>query len=209
MPNWCYTDIYINCEDKEKLRDFYCKIEDWTSKNYKENGFGLDWLGNIVGNSGIGTIDENKDTDLFCRGWLEELELENDDTQLWIRTNSAWQPALKMWDLLVKQYIPEAELVYSAEECGEGLFNTNDPILHNCWRIGNLDEYPDDIAEWFEYCDVYEIPEKELIEILQKGLNTTESDINELLERFKELLSSYDCWFDFCKWETIELEECV
>ena len=40
MPNWCSTDITINCDNNEKLADFYVKIEEWTSHDYKENGFG-------------------------------------------------------------------------------------------------------------------------------------------------------------------------
>ena len=60
----------IYCENEEKLEKFYHLLEEWTSKNYKENGFGLNWLGNIVGNSGIGTIDAGKESDLRCRGRL-------------------------------------------------------------------------------------------------------------------------------------------
>ena len=108
MPNWTITRITINHDDGNKLKEFEKLINEWTSKNYMENGFGLQWLGNIVGNSGIGTIDKNLETDLRCRGSITWIECEGN--QLLIDTETAWVPMLKMWiklkELLsIKQFL--------------------------------------------------------------------------------------------------------
>ena len=171
MPNWCDTVITINSGDEDRLKEFDKLLDKWTSKNYMENGFGLNWLGNVVGNSGIGTVDENSDSDLRCRGSILSKELYGD--RLTVITETAWNPMLKMWTKLLEKYLPDAELTYTAEECGNGFYSTNDTHLDglyviDCWDIDDIESD-------------YKASEGVVKELLQKLLNTTETDINKLL----------------------------
>lgn len=194
MPNWCYTKITINHDDELRLKELENLIEKWTSHNYKENGFGLNWLGNIVGNSGIGTVDKNPETDLRCRGSL--IYMENMGDQLVIDTETAWSPMLKMWTKLLEKYLPDAELIYEAEECGCGLHSTNNPCMKDCYIIDSWDI--DDIeTDW-------EASEETVIKTLQKLLNTDETDIDKLIDMFEE--SEHSDNMSIHKWDFDEID---
>lgn len=193
MPNWCWTKITINHEDKNKLKQLKSLINNFTSENYKENGFGLNWLGNIVGNSGIGTVDENPETDLRCRGSLTYLDCI--DNQLIIDTETAWSPMLKMWIKLVDKYLPDAELIYQAEEGGNCLYSTNDPCLLDCYII---DSWNGEIES------DYEASENTVRKLLQKLLETDITDIKELIDMFNESDHSEDMSIN--KWEYDEID---
>lgn len=174
MPNWCETKIFINYENEKKLKQLESKINSWMQTNYLENDFGREWLGNIVGNSGIGTVNENPEFDVRCRGWLEDMRVE--DNQHILQVETAWIPMLNMWVLLLDKYLPDAEIIYRAEECGMGIYDTNDPSL--------VDKYF--IDAWGEYAfeTSWEADENHVIEFLQKLLKSNEEDIDKLLECF-------------------------
>lgn len=176
MPNWCYTNIQIHHESKIKLRRLMRKLEEWTSVNYAENGFGLEWLGNIVGNSGIGSWTNELNKKRFeCRGRLDGYELM--DGYISLSTETAWSPMLGMWYAIIDEYIPGAELYYTAEESGCGLYNTNDPDYEGKYIV---DAWDIDIeSDW-------EASEETVVEILQGLLNVKEDDVNILLNLFEE-----------------------
>ena len=47
MPNWCYTSIQIYHNDKDKLKAFFDKVEEWRKKPFKANDYdkySLGWL---------------------------------------------------------------------------------------------------------------------------------------------------------------------
>ena len=199
MPNWCYTQITINNENKEELKHFENLLNDWTSHNYMENGFGLNWLGNIVGNSGIGTVSESKDTDISCRGSL--IYMENFGDQLVIDTETAWAPKLRMWIMLLDKYLPDAELIYQAEECGMALYLTNDPALVGKYglEIFNFEEELED----FETDDL--LSEESLIATLQDLLKTKETDIKALLNMFEK--SEFSDYMVIYQWDFADPDE--
>lgn len=176
MPNWCFTNITIIHHDKERLDGFERLLNLWTSSNAMENGFGLDWLGNIVLNSEVGTVDTGKDTDLRCRGTVDSIC--NDGDQIVIQTTTAWRPMMKMWKKVVDKYLPGAALIYSASEEGNAFFVTNDEDLRGCYVIDAYD-MEDIESDW-------EAEESEVISILQKILNIKETDIEKLLADFEE-----------------------
>lgn len=176
MPNWCSTRITINHYDENELKNLEALINVCMEKNYMENGFGLGWLGNIVGNSGIGTIDTGKETDLRCRGWLSYMELY--DNQLTIDTETAWIPMLEMWIKLLNKYLPDAELIYQADEPGCGIHCTNDPTLIGKYVI---DSWNDDI----DYDP--EADKETVIFELQRYLKTTETELGSLLNMLYEM----------------------
>ena len=194
MANWCFTKITINHEDESKLKELERLINEWTSKNYKENGFGLNWLGNIVGNSSIGTVDENPETDLRCRGSLQYMECI--DNQLIIDTETAWSPMLKMWQKLLDKYLPDAELIYTAEECGAGLYSTNDPCMQGCYYVDNWNIK--DVDSDMEASETY------VVEILQKLLETDESDVEKLIGMFED--SEHSDNMSIHKWDFDEID---
>ena len=195
MPNWCMTRITINHEDESKLKELESRITEWTSHNYKESDFGLAWLGNIVGNSEIGTIDEKAETDLRCRGWLNWMEYN--DNQLLIDTETAWVPMLKMWSKLLEKYLPDAELIYSAEECGCELYSTNDPCMKDCYIVDNYDDIDGVESDW-------EATQEYVVDILQNLLKTEENDIEKLLKMFYE--SEFYDGMSIHKWEFAEID---
>ena len=178
MPNWCYTTITINHEDENKLKELENKIDELTSYNYTDNGFGLKWLGNIVGNSGIGTINENSETDLRCRGSITYIE--NFGEQIIIDTETAWTPMLRMWVKLLEKYLPDAELIYSAQECGCEIYSTNDPDMVGKYIIDIWDY--DEIGMESEW----DATESSVVEFLQDLLKTENNHIDELLKMFEE-----------------------
>lgn len=193
MPNWCFTKIYIEHQDSTKLNELYNFLREWTSKNYMENGFGTNWLGNIVLGSGIGTVDTDKATDLSCRGTLDWYEVQ--DGELVIDTETAWSPMLKMWIKLIDKYLPGAKLFYTAEEEMNGVQCTNYPDLLGRYVIdyyGNEDIESD-----------WEASEDSVREILQKLLDTEETNINKLIE----MAWDEDAEVSIRKWEWADLDE--
>ena len=107
MPNWCFTDIKMTGE-KEKVQFLHDKIEEWTSKNYMQNGFGNTWLGNIVLGSGIATEEDiDKHDAPRCRGSIVYTDIDLFDTnnaELTVQTETAWNPMMKMWSMINEQY---------------------------------------------------------------------------------------------------------
>ena len=194
MPNWCYTNITIAHENETKVGELERLIEEWTSKNYMENGFGHKWLGNIVLGSGIGTVDKDKATDVRCRGTI--CDYYRNGSELTINTETAWSPMLGMWVKLVEKYLPGAELIYNAEETGNGVQCTNDPALKDRYVI---DCYGDENIE-----SDWEASEKTVIEILQELLCTTETDMEKLLQMFDE--SEYSENMSIKKWDFDDID---
>lgn len=192
MPNWCNTQIEIKNENIGELQTFADKLEDWTSCNYIDNGFGLNWLGNVVGNAGIYE-------DVNCRGVVEYFYITDDS--LIIDTETAWQPMLKMWELLLAKYLPEAILYFEAEECGFGLYATNKEDLEGQYLIGWVDE---DVPELEAFSAIVESGCREvttdfLIGALQNLLKSEEKDIKKLLEELNA--SDYSVSMSIYQWE--------
>ena len=173
MANCCCTNMHIYCDDTEKLNNLNSLIDEWTSKNYMPNGFGHHWLGNIVLGSGVGTVDTNKETDLRCRGTL--LYKDICCGELTIETETAGSPMMEMWIKIIDKYLPDANLFYTAEEPGSGIFYTNDPDY--------VDKYV--IDSWNENIESnWEASEENVRELLQELLETDETDVKKLIDMF-------------------------
>ena len=187
MPNWCYTNITINHESEAEVEKLEKFIDEWTSKNYMPNGFDNKWLGNIVLGSGVGTVDTNIETDLRCRGTI--IDYYRSGNQLVINTETAWAPMLQMWVKVLEKYLPNAELIYNADECGFDINDTNDPYL-----VGKyiLDYYGDGDIE-----SDWEASEETVRKTLQELLNTEETDVEKLIQMVYE--DDYD--ISVRKWE--------
>ena len=187
MPNWCYTNITINHENEIEVEKLEKLIDEWTTKDYMTNGFGHKWLGNVVLGSGVGTVDTDNATDLRCRGTI--IDYYRTGNELVINTETAWSPMLQMWVKVLEKYLPDAELIYSADECGFDINDTNDPAL-----VGKyiLDYYGDEDIE-----SDWEASEEVVRLTLQELLDTTETDVKKLIEMVYE--GDYD--ISVRKWE--------
>ena len=208
MPNWCYTNITICHNDKEKLKAFFDKVEEWRKKPYKTNDFDtytMGWLGNIVGNSGLAEwkVKDNGREDfvpsISCRGSLQTFELH--DNCINLSTETAWSPMLEMWKLLCDKYLPNAEIYYTADEGGNEIYQTNDPDMIGKYYIDIVDDVPeefDDIAE-----SEYEATEEMVVKLLQRILHSDETNIKKLLDLHYK--SDTDDWVHIHEWKTVEI----
>jgi len=211
MPNWCYTSIQIYHNDKDKLKDFFDKVEEWRKKPYLPNDYdkySLGWLGNIVGNSGLAKWGKRKDgiegfiPNICCRGSLQSFELF--DSNININTETAWGPMLEMWKLLCERYLPEADIYYTAEESGNELYQTNDPDVIGKYYIDIVDTQPD------EFEDVegeYEASLEETVKLLQRIHKTKETDIDKLIKKHE--MSDESEWLSIHEWQTVETDEVI
>ena len=119
MPNWCYNqEVIIGPEDE--IRPLYNDLSKWTSEEYIENGFGTEWLGNIVARG----INESREYENYaCRGKIIDLfepEKTDDGSEYKISFSSetAWAPMPGMWYALLKKRAPNCRYYYYAEEPG-------------------------------------------------------------------------------------------
>lgn len=128
MANWCYTYITITHEDQAALTKLHEHILDWTSHKAMESDLNdPKWLGNVVLNAGVGSVNLEDNDYLNCRGEICETRLE--DGKLVIQQDTAWEPMVKLWLRVLEKYLPGATLTYRAEEHGRMLYWTNDQTL--------------------------------------------------------------------------------
>ena len=114
---------------------------------------------------------DNKEAYYFVVSYKDLFE-----DQLTIETETAWSPMLSIWTKLIDTYIPDARLFYTAEEPGCGIYYTND--------YDYVDKYV--IDSWIDVESNWEASEKEVIETLQKLLNTEITDVNKLINMLYE-----------------------
>lgn len=126
MPNWCNTSMTIE-GPKAEIESIHRKIKEWTSRNYVENDFGKNWLGNIVVGAGFSYKL------LACRGLIsfmdEEITARQDEPGVYyfqVQYESAWTDINGTWETILERHAPNCEIYYVAEELGNEYFVTND-----------------------------------------------------------------------------------
>jgi len=153
MPNWCDTTFaFIGSE--ADLDDFEERVNEYTAQNFRENGFGTSWLGNVV--HGFG----HDETATYCRGWIEDIQRMS-PTHLQICTQTAWSELTEMWDTICHDnYDDRISYVYRAEEPGNGYFANTDSSGEYFPEKYLVDAYLEDYegldAEWYEYYETLE-----------------------------------------------------
>ena len=195
MPNWCYNYITINGDGKD-LKKFNALLEDWTKECSHENDFDEGWwLGNIA-EKGLG-VDPMK-TNILVRGTLEYLEYNEDEEQMILTTSSAWRPSVEMWDLLVRKYIPDSEVVYNSVEESNGIWVTNDPALVGTY----FKDFYADSSKPDPFDGMCDAPEDDVRRRASEieGIDST-LPIEELLSALDE------GGFPLRKWERVEIDE--
>lgn len=126
MPNWCNTSMTIE-GPKAEIENIHQKIMEWTSRNYVENDFGVNWLGNIVVGAGF-----SYET-LACRGLITSMDEEITANlkkpgiyYFQVQYESAWKDVTETWKIILEKFAPNCEIYYVAEELGNEYFVTND-----------------------------------------------------------------------------------
>lgn len=198
MPNWCNNNIVITHNDKDKIKALFDKIQQWTSKNYEDNDFGTTWLGNVVYGS---EIDSDN---LEYRGLITSLDfvdLKDKGGEINMFADTAWCPMIKMWQRVVDKYCSGADITFSAEEPGCGVYVTNDYDYDGMYVIDIYGDIPDGFENGWE--SMWEASEETVIDFCQKALKTDETDIEKLLESVSEL-----DWVSINKWEHCEIKDC-
>lgn len=120
----CMTCIELYTTDKNELKHFFTKLNEWTSHNTRTNDFGKMWLGNIILNSGL-----SKSLDGYpCDGYIDSMDFDGsiaDGIFLDVRTKDL--PHLKMWMDLLNIWCPSGSvLIYTADKDDANLHCTND-----------------------------------------------------------------------------------
>ena len=204
MPYWCFNREYI-WGPKKEIQDLTQKLENWTRKNYEENGFGTGWLGNIVGFAELKRIDEipEKEGGLRCRGNLVELEpnkffettYEDDTGEIKFESETAWEPMPELWYAVLKKHAPHCKYYYQSQENQMGILESNDVehiYFDEEFYVENIYEHPEKVNEnvkkhfpesmGFDYS----FEESEITEALQEILGTKETDVKILLNKFEK-----------------------
>ena len=186
MPNWCYSNVKIIGSSTNNL---YPLIKMWTSKNYVENGFGTNWLGNIVGNSGIDTCTADTNFTVSCRGFISDLYYN--DGVISFTQETAWNPMFGLWFKIFDKYNLDCDIIYTAEEPGNGIFLTNDDDYIDEYYLDiweSIDEYPYII---YNDCTDSETMKEICIDLLDlKNIQYDSSNLTDMIEKTNE--SYYD-----------------
>lgn len=191
MPNWCFTQMIFH-GDIEEIKDFHDKIEEWTSKNYRENDFGVNWLGNVLLGAGLGNRIDSGGDQLRCRGditYIGEIDTFQDSTEATFNldTETAWCTMCLMWSEVIKTLgYKTVGFSYCAEEPGCEIYNIYDP--YGEWDLQyRMDMYLGgqdfDNEDLLRIWDVQEYSCDETLRIaLQALLKTDETDLKILIE---------------------------
>lgn len=215
MPNWCWTDITIQDSDEEKIKTLYHLIHDvWTSGSYIQNGFGNNWLGNIVCGSCTGTWDgqnflDEKGCTVACRGSLDGISLH--DNLILLSTSTAWEQMMRMWKLICEKYLSQDyQIWYHASEPGCELYDTNDPDFLGRFVI-DTNPVGDEGFSKEEYDKLYDsytedADEQTVVSYLQYLLQTDEKDLQKLLCLLSK--SKFADCVSVSKWDYCDVSEC-
>lgn len=126
MPNWCFTN-YAIYGDEKPLRSLYNKMKrlEKRKESLLPNGFGKNWLGNLVKRLG------GNPNSVYCRGDWTNLKFDHEDGFPVLRfdTQTAWSRMDEVESLIESYHEDRGEQVsifFLSEELGNGIFETND-----------------------------------------------------------------------------------
>ena len=200
MPNWCSTNYTFNFTSAAKA---FCDLVDSWCHDVAENGFGKCWLGNIVVNSGISEIVAGSEESFLiephyeCRGRIVFMDWADESVNIY--TETAWGPMHDMWKAIVEKYVPDANVIYSADECGCGLYQTNDPCLEGKYVVDIMGDDNRVLDEFESY--IYDADDETVKSVaVTLGVNVAERDVNAIIsdisnmDREDELYVGIHAW---------------
>lgn len=122
MPNWCFSSYAAEGpkDQIQKLYDMMTSLAAMPAPGLIENGFGSNWLGNLVMAMGVNPLEQNN---FRCRGSFSNLDLCNG--VLTFDTETAWCEADDTRRLIEEKF-PGVHLYFIAEEFAMEYWVTND-----------------------------------------------------------------------------------
>ena len=203
MPNWCSTNYTFNFTSAEKAKAFYDLVDSWCH-DVAENGFGECWLGNIVVNSGISEIVAGSEKSFLiepyyeCRGSIVFMDYGSNRVN--IQTETAWSPMHDMWKAIVEKYAPDAEVIYSADECGCELYLTNDPCLEGKYIVDIMED-PDRVLDEFDSY-IYDADDDTVKSVaVTLGVNVADRDVNAIISDIRNMDREDELYIGIHAWD--------
>lgn len=200
MPNWCSTYISFN-GSRNDVENLHRVIKDCMSAPALPNSWNKDWLGNVLVNSGMYSIEDiDNKPHPSCRGSITEVgDIMNGfgyEATFSVYTETAWGPMMQVWTELIDYCNVEIDIIYTAIEEGCGIYYTNDPCV-----VGKYTVFWDDDSE-------YEIDEKYATQLIGEILGYTNcNNIEMLIDMYESGNVSDDIWLSVHKYEYVPLEE--
>lgn len=134
MANWCSTDYVLKGKESE-IRELYNLLE--TLGKITERRDEIHFF-RILEHYGV---DSNK---FYSRGYVAyyDIYIHEGEAELTIATESAWEPQLDGWRLILSNY-PSVQVEYHAVEEGCGIYETNEGehLVHLEVCMDGVDEY--------------------------------------------------------------------
>lgn len=130
--DYIYTlELEISCENLEELQNLYSKIKEWTNHTGKHNfdEYKGSWFGNIVQGAELGTITMGEipetETCYYCDGFIDDSVLDKNPNILYIVATCYDAVPVRIWEDLVKKYLPDGYLQYEIRGEGTKEISTN------------------------------------------------------------------------------------
>lgn len=198
MPNWC-KNTQVIMGPKSEVYKLYELLKKWTKKTYMPNGFEEKGLSNIVACAGLKRKDEDIENGVECRGMVITdftYKEDNENSKLYFETETAWKPMPEMWYKILEKYAPNCEYLYCSEEPSMGIYESNDverKIFKDEYFVDTWydDDEKSELQKYFPDTG-YEYKAEDIKKGIQKTLQTTEIDMEELIERFNRLMMEQD-----------------
>jgi len=210
MPNWCYTNISFNSENKNDLEKLYNFIEKATSNKSKYadvSDFGSNWLGNILLECDLMTLDDVKNDKVPCRCRGSIIYVDITEDQVIVDTETAWVPMMQVWQRVVEKLnLDDVDIIYTAEEPGCELYLTNDPVVDGTYMI---EFFADNDHEENIFNRIFGSDDDRLYELSQKDIDSYTLKAKEIFPNLKSLddLHKYinDGYFVFNQYQLVDI----
>lgn len=195
MPNWCNNTEYI-IGPKNELEHLIRKLKSWEKTGS---------LKDFAQGSGIGKRDKynniynDKNMPYDYNGQLND-EFEYNESKhigphIYFSSLTTYKPMPEIWHDILRKHAPNCKYLYSSEEAGNQLYQSNDTehIIFPEEYIIDIWLYPDEpipkqIKEYFETYkgSRFDHTRKEVCHLLQAVLKTKETNITKLIDQFNK-----------------------
>ena len=208
MPNWCFSHVTLN-GSKDSMDKLEKAFQEAFASSPIPTDFEDTWLGNLLLKLGYDE-DAIQHGDIRCRGSVTDWS-RTDDKTIELDVESAWGPHIYCIQLFVQNIDPEIEMVYTAEEPGNGLYWTNDPAVVGTVYIDRFDngdpEFPEGLSACLE--TIYDAPQENVRQALAKYLGH-DGDFDTLTKEISEMVEERDpdSYVYFHIYQEVPMEDC-
>lgn len=216
MSKWCTTEIEVICENTRSLANLFDLIKECTSQSdYRGfgnfHGYGEKDFENIIAFSHLfGNRFENMDKSLY-QGHVNYVHDEKEKNTLVISVSHPLNSIMSFLAEIFDHYLLDYKMFYTTRNFESKIFITNNPKYVNEYIIDVIDK------ESFRKNRVLrdicfseeEIPEKQLIQLLQKILKPEPTsfynDIDRLIQKLN--LSDFSNIITLHKFQYVSLDD--